>query len=265
MGILAGKVAFVTGAGRGIGRACAMAYAGEGASLILVARTAAEIEATAGEIAALGGTALAVSADVADAEAVEGAAAKGIERFGRIDILVSNAGNQGPGAAVWEVDPAAWRRTLDVNLWGAFLCCRFVLPHMIAQRSGKVIVVSSGAWQHPMPFFSGYAASKAGATHFTRTIAAELKPYGITANTIGVRGITRMWDDVLQAGPGGGTTTADIRRQVAEGLAPRVEENLPVLLFLASPASDHLTGQYLEANSLPGCDVDARPPREGQP
>ena len=109
-----------------------------------------------------------------------------------------------------------------------------------------------------MPFFSGYAASKAAVTHFTRTIAEELKPYGITANAMGVRGITRMWQDVLEAGPGGGATTQSIRAQYEAGMRPQVAENLPVFLFLASDESRHVTGQYLEANSLPGYLVTER-------
>lgn len=254
-GQLADKVALITGAGRGIGRACALGYAREGARLVLVARTATEIEAVAREARVLGTDALPIVADVAEAQAVFGAVARAVEHFGRIDVLVNNAGAQGPGAPVWAVEPEAWRQTVDVNLWGTFLLCRAVLPAMVAAGHGKVINVASGAGCATMPFFSGYAASKAAVIHFTRTIAEELRPHGINANAIGVRGLTRMWDEVLQAGPGGGSTTAGIQAEVAAGLHPVPEENVPVFVFLAGAASDRVTGQYFEANSLPACAV----------
>lgn len=256
--LLKGKVALITGAAGGMGSTCARAYAREGALLVLVDLQSEGLEWIAEEMRALGGQALKVVTDVTDAEAVKNAVGEAKRAYGRIDILVNVAGHQGPGSPVWEVEPKAWARTLEVNLWGMFLFCRYVLPHMVAQRRGKVINVTSGAGNHPMPFFSGYAASKAGANHFTRTIAEELKPYGINVNAMGVRGVTPMWRDVLDAGPGGGTTTASIRAQVEAGMDPKVEENVPVFLFLASAASDHVTGQYIEANSLPGYEIKYR-------
>jgi NAD(P)-dependent dehydrogenase (short-subunit alcohol dehydrogenase family) len=256
--LLEGKIALVTGAAGGMGSACALAYAREGADLALVDLNESGLEKVAGQIRKLGGEALSILTNVADPSAVQGAVEEAIQDFGRIDILANIAGHQGPGSPVWEVDPDAWRRTLDVNLWGPFLFCRFVLPHMVKQRSGKVIVVTSGAGDNPMPFFCGYAASKAGANHFVRTIAQELKPYGITVNAMGVRGVTPMWRDVLEAGPGGGTTTEMIRAQVKDGMDPKVEENIPVFLFLASEQSDHVTGQYIEANSLPDYEIKYR-------
>ncbi len=256
--LLKGKVALITGAAGGMGSTCARAYAREGALLVLVDLQSEGLERIAEEMRALGGQALKVVTDVTDAEAVKNAVEESMRAYGRIDILVNVAGHQGPGSPVWEVEPKAWLRTLEVNLWGMFLFCRYVLPHMVAQRRGKVINVTSGAGNHPMPFFSGYAASKAGANHFTRTIAEELKSYGINVNAMGVRGVTPMWRDVLDAGPGGGTTTATIRAQVTAGMDPKVEENVPVFLFLASAASDHVTGQYIEANSLPGYEIKYR-------
>jgi 3-oxoacyl-[acyl-carrier protein] reductase len=256
--LLEGKVALVTGAAGGMGRACAATYAREGASLVLVDLQREGLEKVVDEIHALGGEALPLVVDVTDERAVEGAVEEAIRAYGRVDILANIAGYQGPGSPVWEVEPRAWMRTVEVNLWGMFLFCRYVLPHMVTQRRGKVINVTSGAGRNPMPFFSGYAASKAGANHFTRTIAEELKPYGVNVNAMGVRGVTPMWRDVLDAGPGGGTTTESIRAQVAAGMDPKVEENMPVFLFLASPASDHVTGQYIEANSLPDYEIKYR-------
>jgi len=249
--ILAGRMALVTGAAGGMGSACALTYARAGATLALVDLDRERLDEVIAQVQTLGQEALPLDADVCDDQAVKRVIEQTIARFGKVDILVNTAGIQGPGAPVWEVDPKAWRRTIEVNLWGTFLLCHEVLPTMIKYRYGRVINVSSGAGDHPMPFFSGYAASKAAVSHFTRTIAEELRPYGITANAIGVRGVTRMWRDVLEAGPGGGTTTETIRVQFDAGMRPEVEENMPVFLFLASDNAKHVTGQYLEANSLP--------------
>ncbi len=255
---LLNRVALITGAGGGMGGACARTYTREGASVVLVDINQEAIDKIAQDIQTSGHPALPLHVDVTDAGAVRAAVQEAIQHFGRIDILVNAAGYQGPGAPVWEVEPDAWRRTVDINLWGTFLFCREAIPHMVAARRGKVINVSSGAGNSTMPFFSGYAASKAAVTHFTRTIAEELIPFGITANAMGVRGITRMWRDVLDAGPGGGTTTATIRAQYEAGMRPEVEENMPVFLFLASEDSNHITGQYLEANSLPSYLVEKK-------
>ncbi|MGE5223809.1 MAG: SDR family NAD(P)-dependent oxidoreductase [Omnitrophica WOR_2 bacterium] len=252
---LQNRVALITGAGGGMGSRCAQAYAREGASLILVDIDKDRTEQAGAAVRELGREALPLALDITDPVQVRAAIRSALQCFGKIDILANIAGHQGPGAPVWEVDPDAWRRTLDVNLWGTFLFCREVLPCMVERRYGRVINVASGAGNHPMPFFSGYSASKAAVIHFTRTIAEELKPFGITANAMGVRGVTRMWQDVLEAGPGGGTTTQGIRAQYEAGMKPEVEENMPVFLFLASDDSRHVTGQYLEANSLPGYEL----------
>jgi NAD(P)-dependent dehydrogenase (short-subunit alcohol dehydrogenase family) len=248
---LENRVVIITGAGGGMGSACARTFAKDGALLALFDLHRDRLEEAAAQVSALGQNVLIETVDVCDQVAVNKAVARTVQTFGRVDILVNTAGHQGPGAPVWEVEPEAWRLTLDVNLWGTFLMCRAVLPQMVRLRYGRVINVSSGAGNHPMAFFSGYSASKAGVTHFTRTIAEELKPYGITANAMGVRGVTRMWWDVLDAGSGGGTTTESICAQYEDGMRPDVEENMSVFLFLASDESRHVTGQYLEANSLP--------------
>jgi NAD(P)-dependent dehydrogenase (short-subunit alcohol dehydrogenase family) len=249
---LKNKVAIITGAAGGMGGACAVTYAQEGASIACIDVNLDPLNQQIDTLKDLGTRAIPLVVDVTDRPMVENAVRSVIKEFGHIDILVNCAGHQGPGAPVWDVDPDKWQLTIDVNLRGTFLFCRYVLPHMIQGGSGKVINVASGAGLKTMPFFSGYSASKAGVIHFTRTIAEELIPYGINANAMGVRGVTPMWRDVLDAGPGGGTTTKMIRDQVKAGMDPKVEENMPVFLFLASEASDHVTGQYFEANSLPG-------------
>ena len=252
-GFLKGKTALITGAGGGMGSACARAYSNAGASVVLIDLDSEKLAQTAAEVETAGAKALALAIDITDAEMIRAAIAQAEARFSQIDILVNCAGMQGPGAPVWQVEPSLWRKTVEVNLYGTFLMCRFVLPGMIARRSGKVINVASGAGVSPMPFFSGYAAGKAAVIHFTRTIANELAPYGINANAVGVRGVTKMWRDVLEAGEGGGTTTAAIRAQYEAGFQPKIEENMSLFLFLASDEARHITGQYIEANDLPAC------------
>jgi NAD(P)-dependent dehydrogenase (short-subunit alcohol dehydrogenase family) len=173
--------------------------------------------------------------------------------FGRIDVLINNAGIQGPPGLAWEVDVDPWVRTIQINLVGTFLCCRAVLPSMVACRRGAIINVSSGAGRDPMPNYSGYSASKAAVTHFTRTLAEELKPFGINANAIGVWGVTRLWHQVAEDGVAGGPRSQGVRAMLETGIRPRTEENVGLVVFLASPAARHITGQYIEANSLPDC------------
>jgi NAD(P)-dependent dehydrogenase (short-subunit alcohol dehydrogenase family) len=249
---LQNRTALVTGAGGGMGAACAAALAHEGANMALIDLSEDAARKVKAAAVTAGARATAFGADICDEVAVGAAVHETVREFGRIDILVNLAGSQGPGAPFWEVSADAWRKCMDVNLYGTFLMCGTVAAHMVKAGYGRIINVASGAGVHPMPFFSAYSASKAGVIHFSRTIAEELKPYGITVNALGVHGITPMWRDVLEAENGGGTA-ANLRAMVDGGFNPRPEENIPALMFLASEESGHITGQYFEANSLPGC------------
>lgn len=254
---LSGRTAIITGAGGGIGRACAEAFAREGAKLALLDLSKAELEKTASLAAEAGAPLISFTVDICDEAAVGEAVGGTVARFGGVDILVNLAGSQGPGAPVWEVSPAKWKKCVEVNLYGTFLMCAGTIRHMVKAGYGRVINVASGAGTHPMSFFSAYSASKAGVIHFSRTIAEELVPYGITVNSIGVRGITPMWQDVVNAENGRGTVKG-VRAMLEGGFKPLPEENAPVLVFLASEESGHVTGQYFEANMLPGCLVGKR-------
>jgi len=145
---LAGTVAIVTGAGRGIGRATALALARRGVVVVLVARTQPEIESVAGEAEAAGSTALPVVADVGREDEVAGMVDRALQTYGRVDILVNNAGMSLPERPVVDTSLADWERILRVNLTGPFLCARAVLPVMMRQRSGKIVNVASigGGW-----------------------------------------------------------------------------------------------------------------------
>ena len=138
------QVALITGAGRGIGRAIALAYAREGATLALAARTVSELEETAKQAEALGATTYVVTADVSDEPQVNRMVQVTLERFSKLDILVNNAGVPGPVGPLWENDVSYWIRTIEVNVTGVFLCCRAALPVMLANNRGKIINVYGG-------------------------------------------------------------------------------------------------------------------------
>jgi NAD(P)-dependent dehydrogenase (short-subunit alcohol dehydrogenase family) len=251
--VLHDRVIVLTGATHGVGEAFAWGLARAGASLAIVSRTCTEVEALAVALRELGGDVLPLTADVSHRAEVEALAQAALAHYGRVDVLVNNAGIQGPPGPAWEVDPDEWFRTVEINLLGTFLCCRAFLPSMLARRQGSIINVSSGAGRHPMPNYSGYSASKAAVTHFTHTLAEECKPLGITANAIGVWGYSRLWQQVATDGPAGGVRSREIKTMLDAGVRPEPEENVALIVFLASEAARHITGQYIEANSLPDC------------
>jgi len=181
--LLEGKCAFVTGAGRGIGKGIALAFARQGCDVAVAARTEAEIKHTAGEVVSLGRRAVALRCDVADAADVRKAIDEALGALGKIDILVNNAG-YACFKPFMELDASEWRRTLDVNLTGAFNCIKAVLPSMIARGGGRIINISSVAGLRPIINQSAYCASKFGLNGLTYVLAMELRHYGIAVHSI---------------------------------------------------------------------------------
>jgi len=193
---LAGRVAIVTGAGRGIGRAIAMTFAREGAALLLAARSARELEAVAREIAAEGGRALAVPTDVRDEPAVAELVRRALAEHARIDLLVTAAGTAvfGPVA---DSKTAEWDQTLAVNLRGAMLCCRAVLPSMMARRQGTIINIGSVVTSRILPGSAGYTAAKYGLLGFSRVLAEEMRPHGVRVGVLSAGATdTPLWDAI---------------------------------------------------------------------
>ena len=181
---LDGKVALITGGGRGIGRAIAIAFAGAGAAVCCAARTRSEIEAVAAEIGAAGGQALAVTTDVAELTSVERAVDETAARFGGLDILVINAGVSPGRGEVAESDPEKWGQTIAINLTGAYYCARAAIPHLKARGGGKIITIGSGMGHRGAPGSSAYSASKAGLWMLTRVLGQELRGDKISVNEL---------------------------------------------------------------------------------
>ena len=244
---LRGKVAIVTGGGRGVGKAIALAFAREGSQLVLAARTLPELQAAAMEVRALGRQPLTMKVDVSERQDVEAMVASTLGEFGRVDILVNNAAVQLPIGPTWENNPDEWLKTILINLGGMFLCCRAVVPVMVDRGAGKIISLSGGGAAYPRPYFSAYAASKAAVVRLTETLAQELKEYNIQVNAIAPGRVnTRMTEQVLAAGPAARERElAAARRTKKEGTSPHSAAELAV--FLASTESDGLTGRLISA------------------
>ena len=181
---LNGKVAIVTGAGRGIGRAIALAYAQAGAAVGCAARTVAEIDDTAQEIRKLGGQSVAVQTDVTQLESVQHLLATVVEHFGGLDILVINAGGNYDRRNIEDSHPQDWQATLQVNLVAAYYCAQAAIPYLRQRGAGKIITIGSGIGHRGRTGDSAYACSKAGLWMLTRVLAQELWPYNISVNEL---------------------------------------------------------------------------------
>ena len=237
---LEGKVAVITGAGRGIGAGCARAFAEAGADIVGGARTLEQVEAVAEEIRGMGRRALAVPCDVMEREQLEQLVARAKEEFGRIDILVNNAGGYPPVPAL-RTSEKAFEEAFHFNVTTAFLMSRFVIPHMLEGDGGSIVNISSSAGRLPMSGFVAYGTAKSALSFMTREFAMEFAPR-IRVNAIAVGSV-----NTSALGP----FLDDDSRSRMEELTPmqrlgEVDDIAIGALYLASEASSFVTGKVIE-------------------
>jgi 3-oxoacyl-[acyl-carrier protein] reductase len=244
---LKGKTALITGASRNIGRAIALAFAAEGADLVLNTRAnREELEAVAAECVKTGGRALPVLADVADAAAVESMVKQGLGEFGAIDVLVCNAAIR-PHKALTETSLEDWHRVLAVDLHSAFYLARAVLPAMKERRRGSIIAIGGQSSLTGRPNTAAVTAAKTGLYGLMRAIAAELGPFGIRANMVmpgfidTERRYAEWYPEFRQSPPG----APEQLKQIPLGRLGRPEDIADACVFLASDASSYVTGDAI--------------------
>jgi len=253
--LLSGQVALVTGGGRGIGRAIALKFASEGATVVVAARTKSEIESVVREIRDAGARAAAVPTDVAEEKQCDHLISSSEAQFGRVDILVNNAGDYGPVKPVEEISPAEWDRVIAVHLRGAYLLTRLVLPRMYARGSGVILNISSLSAKSAFAWGSPYAAAKAGMLGLTRVAAAEAARKGVRVNAIcpGPVTETKMSKDLGQtlADRMGVSTEEQLKgflSTVLQGRGQTADEIAAAALFLCSGQASAITGQSLNVD-----------------
>jgi NAD(P)-dependent dehydrogenase (short-subunit alcohol dehydrogenase family) len=254
MGLFDGQVAWVTGAGRGIGRATALALAEQGAAVALVSRTQSEVEQVAAEIQARGGTAIASLLDVSNWDMVNWTAQQIAGNLGPIDILINNAGVLDPMGKIWEVDPEQAGRLFDVNLSGAYYCMRSVLPEMVKLARGVIVNVSSGAAVSAAQGWSAYAASKAGLDHLTRNVAVDLQGTGVRVYALHPGMVETRMQETLRSSPP--DQLPPDRRQffIAQKEAGKVQPpEMPArtMLWLCSAQCDQENGAVINLRTQP--------------
>lgn len=238
---LEGKVAIVTGAGRGLGRTMALALAQAGASVVAVARTAGEVQQTAEAIHTIGQTGLAMPLDVTDSEAVDQLVGHVIADLGSVDILINNAGGEfGLARAAIEVGDEEWSRVLHTNLTGAFYCSRAAGRYMLSRGWGRVINVACIYGVRGTVNHAAYAAAKGGLLQLTQALALEWAKRGVTVNNLGIGWFEGQRE--LEADPEAAARLARAIPVLRLGLPMDVEA---VLIYLASDASRYFTGQSI--------------------
>lgn len=245
--LLTGQVAIVTGAGRGIGRAAALALAQAGAAVVLASRSADELYSLADEIKQLDGRALAIPTDVSDMAQVDYLLVLTLRAFGRIDVLVNNAALVQPIGRVWETSPLAWQKLIAVNVIGPYLCARVVLPHMLDRGSGRIINISSALADRSLEGLSAYTVSKAALERLSSTLAAEVQNRGIVVTTLRPGGVdTSMQADIRRTPAHFFPKVGRWEAMYTEGRLRSPTDPAQAILWLASHFAQDCNGQLLD-------------------
>ncbi len=236
------RVAIVTGASRGIGKAIALSLASEGANVVVnYASSSTAAEQVVAEITAGGGNAIALQADVSKLDQVDTLLNTVMEKWNRVDVLVNNAGIT-RDTLLLRMKPEEWQAVIDLNLTGVFLCTRATSKIMLKQRSGRIISIASVAGQMGNPGQANYSAAKAGVIGFTKTVAKELAPRGITVNAVAPGFITTDMTSNL-------SNTEEILKFIPLGRYGQPEEVAGMVRFLAAdPAAGYITGQVFNVD-----------------
>ena len=255
MGMLDGRVAIITGASKGIGRALALRFGREGARVICAARSADLVKETTAEVNGAGNRAIAFTGDLSREEDVRRLVAAGLEAFGKIDALVNNAGDGGPTKPVQDYTVEDWRYTIDSCLTSSYLCIRFVVPEMIKAGGGAIVNISSGAGRRGLPYRIGYCSAKAGQVGMTYGMALELAPHNIRVNCVAPGAVEGDRIDRVIAGQ------AEVRGIPVEAMRKAMIERSPLkrmvtaddivdaTVFFTSDMARSISGQVLAVNA----------------
>jgi NAD(P)-dependent dehydrogenase (short-subunit alcohol dehydrogenase family) len=252
MGKLDGRAALVTGASQGLGREIAAAYLREGASVVICSRDGAMLDQTRAELAPLvaaGQRLVARPCDVSKPDAVDDLIGSSLRALPQLDILVNSAGIYGPKGPIEDNDWAAWVQAIEINLFGAVLLCRAIVPHLKQRGYGKIIQLSGGGATAPLPRLSAYATAKAAVVRFAETLAHELAAHRIDVNCIAPGALnTRMLEEILAAGPevvGAELYQRSVKQKATGGAG--LEKGAALAVFLGTSDSDGITGRLISA------------------
>jgi NAD(P)-dependent dehydrogenase (short-subunit alcohol dehydrogenase family) len=255
MGQLEGKVALITGASKGIGRVMSRLFANEGAAVVCAARSRDLVEETAALIKRDGGRAAAVTGDAAAEADVQKMVAAGVTAFGKLDVLVNNAGDGGPTKRVQEYTTDDWFYTINSCLTSSYMCTRFAVPEMIKAGGGVIVNVSSTAGRRGLPFRIGYCSAKAGQVGMTYGLALELSPHNIRVNAIAPGAVEGDRIDRVIAGQAEvrGVAVEDMRRSFVERSPLKrmttAEDIATLAVYLCSDAAKNLSGQCISVTA----------------